>query len=357
MTHVPRMRIMPLHEWPPADCRAWADAVRWADVLERPGPLARLSKDKQEVKQSAYGRWLGFVADADLMTEVTSGLACITPASVAAFIDRLKALFASYTVAGYVTDLDIVVRALAGGRGFDFLRVAATNLRRMGRPANDKRPRIRPSAEIYQLGLDLMAAAHGQVCPLKAAATFRDGLIIALLAARPIRLANLASVEIDRHLGRHGEDYWLTFPASETKTHRHLEFPLPKELSLEMETYLKTYRPILAARSGFWNRGEHDGLWVSAHGSKLHADQIYRKIVDRTRERFGRSINPHLFRDAAATSIAIEDPGHVGIITAILGHSTTKTAETYYNQASSLEAARSHQAVVRLLRTPSVGKA
>ena len=61
--------------------------------------------------------------------------------------------------------------------------------------------------------------------------------------------------------------------------------------------------------------------------------------------------------DAAATSVAIEDPGHVGIVAAILGHSTARTGETYYNQASSLEATRRHQAVVKHLRTQSIGKA
>ena len=30
-------------------------------------------------------------------------------------------------------------------------------------------------------------------------------------------------------------------------------------------------------------------------------------------DRFGHALNPHLFRDCAATSIAIEDPDHVRI--------------------------------------------
>jgi len=40
---------------------------------------------------------------------------------------------------------------------------------------------------------------------------------------------------------------------------------------------------------------------------------IYIRITTRTRDGFGRAINPHLFRDCAATSIAIEDPCHIGI--------------------------------------------
>ena len=63
-----------------------------------------------------------------------------------------------------------------------------------------------------------------------------------------------------------------------------------------------------------------------------------------------RGLGGYSFRDAAATSVAIEDPVHVGIVAAILGHSTFGTAEQYYNQATSLEAARKYQATVRAYR-------
>ncbi len=52
-----------------------------------------------------------------------------------------------------------------------------------------------------------------------------------------------------------------------------------------------------------------------------------------TRERFGFPVNPHRFRDCAATSIAIEAPEHVGIILPVLGHARATTGERYYNQA------------------------
>jgi integrase/recombinase XerD len=357
MNRPPRMRILALRDWPGLDQTVWASALRRTDLFNSPNPLTLFSKDQLAKKQTAYGRWLGFVIDDISAAPGASGLDHITPNNVTAFINKLKSLFAPYTVAGYVTDLNTVVRAFEPVGDLNFLSIAATNLRRQGCRISDKRSRLRPASKLYQLGLDLMRSAGSQRTAIAAAVEFRDGLMIALLAARPIRISNLASIEIDRHLGRHGSDYWLAFPAAEMKKRRHLEFPLPTELSLAMEQYLTEHRPILAAKSGFWKRGEHSGLWVSAHGSKLHKDRIYHRIIDRTRKRFGRSINPHLFRDAAATSIAIEDPSHVGIITTILGHSNTKTAETYYNQAGSLEAARSHQAIVTLLRTQSVGKA
>ena len=67
---------------------------------------------------------------------------------------------------------------------------------------------------------------------------------------------------------------------------------------------------------------------------------IYDRICKHTKEAFGAAINPHLFRDAAATTLAIEDPEHVRVAAPLLGHRTFATTEKYYQQAKSLEAHR-----------------
>jgi integrase/recombinase XerD len=77
---------------------------------------------------------------------------------------------------------------------------------------------------------------------------------------------------------------------------------------------------------------------------------IYDVITSRTAEAFGKPINPHLFRDCAATSIAIDDPEHVRTASQILGHRSTATTEQYYNQAQAIEAARRYQDFLVALR-------
>jgi integrase/recombinase XerD len=65
------------------------------------------------------------------------------------------------------------------------------------------------------------------------------------------------------------------------------------------------------------------------------------EAITRTTERaFGRSINPHLFRDCAATFVALEDPLHVGIVAPLLGHLDARTAERHYIQANQIVAGR-----------------
>jgi 3',5'-cyclic AMP phosphodiesterase CpdA len=92
------------------------------------------------------------------------------------------------------------------------------------------------------------------------------------------------------------------------------------------------------------------------YGPPMTDNGIYNRIVARTREGLGHPINPHLFRDCAATSIAIEDPAHIGIASRLLGHRTRSTTERYYNQARGVEA--SHKALrndlIRDIRTMRV---
>jgi integrase len=73
---------------------------------------------------------------------------------------------------------------------------------------------------------------------------------------------------------------------------------------------------------------------------------IYDRIRARTKEAFGVAINPHLFRDGAATTLAIADPEHVRAAAPLLGHRSFGTTERNYIQAKGLEAHRKFVAVV-----------
>jgi integrase/recombinase XerD len=62
----------------------------------------------------------------------------------------------------------------------------------------------------------------------------------------------------------------------------------------------------------------------------------------RTKDAFGEAVNPHLFRDAAATTLAIADPVNVRLAAPLLGHRTFATTERYYQQAQAYEGHRSY---------------
>ena len=73
-------------------------------------------------------------------------------------------------------------------------------------------------------------------------------------------------------------------------------------------------------------------------------------LEKRTLPRFGRTINPHLFRDCAATSITIEAPEHVRIAARVLGHATLQTTERHYIVANTRREVGRYQDLVLALR-------
>jgi integrase/recombinase XerD len=82
----------------------------------------------------------------------------------------------------------------------------------------------------------------------------------------------------------------------------------------------------------------------------LTSELLAKRISQRTKEAFGMSISPHLFRDAAATAIATEDPEDVGMILPILGHTSIQVGERRYNQARTLQSTRKYLDVLESLR-------
>ncbi len=151
--------------------------------------------------------------------------------------------------------------------------------------------------------------------------------------------------------------------AEETKSHVPYEAVLPSALTPRLERYLDVHRPVLMR--GELTRGradtpaahpEHDALWVSDVGTHLEAKSLAGRIVAHTKAAFGQSVSPHLFRDAAATSIAIDNPKHIGDASLVLGHADHSMTEKHYNHARSLEASRKHAATLAQLRRSLTAK-
>ena len=153
--------------------------------------------------------------------------------------------------------------------------------------------------------------------PRRRAAAYRDGLLIAFLAYRPVRLKNLASMRFGRHLTKVGSRWH--FADDETKSHILYAAAVPLTLAPRISGILDLHRAVLMRGEQGANipgapplTPELDAVWVSEHGFQLKSDTLAGIIVERTGAAFGRSVSPHLFRDCAATSIAVDNPKHVG---------------------------------------------
>jgi integrase len=245
-------------------------------------------------------------------------------------------------------DLLRAITILAPDTVPDALKRMHAYLRATARPSRDKRQRLVSAADLVALGEVLMeeADAHSDWSARKRAVTFRDGLATSLLAFRPFRIKNLGALRLGTDILLSAGRWHLVLAREATKNNRPYEAVFPEHLVDKLDTYLTIHRPVLLQGEAGCIRSGSDALWVSEIGTALQPDSLSRRIANLTEDRLGRRIPPHWFRDAAATTIAIETPRQVDDAHLILGHASPLTTEKHYIQARSIEAGAKFQAAM-----------
>jgi integrase/recombinase XerD len=352
-------RSLKVEAWPATDQQAWQAAIREGDILEPGGIASNWAVLTRREVGRGYGFWLAWLERNGLLDHTTQLADRVTPERAAQYIADLNARCAPYTVVVRIHQLHAALRAMAADRDWQWLLRSKQRLIRRAASVRNKRARVVATDRLLELGYELMSTADaGSERPnVGRAAHYRDGLMIALLALRPFRIHNFASITIGEHLAKRGDGYWLRFEAEETKNRKPIEVPFPAALLPQLERYLIHYRPVLATdvdRRKHRKRAAHPptmALWVSRDRTPMREEAVYYHVVTLTREKLGHAINPHLFRDCAATTIATDDPQHVYITHNILGHTSLSTSERFYNQAKSMNAYRTYQIEVQRRRS------
>jgi site-specific recombinase XerD len=249
--------------------------------------------------------------------------------------------------------LSSIAQAFAPNADWSWLRRKYWRQKNRAKPSRNKRIRVVPAPALYTLGIDLMdtatdGARHAQ--PFFAASQYRNGLIIALMAARPLRIRNFQDIELRRTLVHRSGTYWLVFGEDETKTGRQVDVEVPRHLTAYLEQYLRVHRNMLLSKRLAGTKPT-TAMWVSRSGQKMNEPAMRTNIQSRTKLVFGHAINPHLFRDCAATSFATDDPEHVRCIAPLLGHSRISTSEKHYDQSTMLTAARTFSSTMMKIRS------
>jgi integrase/recombinase XerD len=257
------------------------------------------------------------------------------------------------TIAVRLEELRAAAQVMDPAGGWNWLKRPAARLRAGSNPKRDKRERLVSAGDLLALGLQLMEKAAEQRRSGDRLVNFRDGLMIAFLALQPLRLKNLADLLLGQTLVKAGGIWTVAFTACQTKTHTPIEVTWPDSLVAPLEHYLASIRPSLGRRRRTSPIDAGDHLWISAEGKPLSPKRINHAIKLRTAEAFGKAINPHLVRDIAATTLAIEDPRHVRAAAPVLGHASLQTTEMHYQQATALQAQRALASVVARVRTGS----
>ena len=161
-----------------------------------------------------------------------------------------------------------------------------------------------------------------------------------------MRRRSLAGLRMGVFFLRHGEGFTIALPGTLTKSGVPWEADVPGPAAGLLRIYLQETRPLLAARAGFAD----DHLWLGRKGQKLGEDYLGTLISNGVERMTGTPVSPHLFRDAAATTLSRHNPKAAGLIKPVLAHSREGTAEKHYIHASSIDAGRSYAEVLRRMK-------
>jgi integrase/recombinase XerD len=247
------------------------------------------------------------------------------------YIEELQHQVAPITLRNRMTYLHEALRVMVSDVEFPLLQRARYRLKARARPVRNKRKQMVPLPDLFRLGLRLISDAEsGSVKRIVwRASLYRDGLMILILASRPIRRRNIAAMRLERNLVRRGDSYVLLFNEAQMKNGRPFEQPLGTALTPFVEGYLGYHRPHLLGSS------QSDAVWISWRSIPMSDFCVYASIIARTKAAFSFGIPPHLFRHSVVTTLSEELPRKFGLRrlysttpTAVRRRSTTIRPET-----------------------------
>ncbi|MFD2741176.1 hypothetical protein ACFSUD_16475 [Sulfitobacter aestuarii] len=206
-----------------------------------------------------------------------------------------------------------------------------------------KNGRVLDSAVLLRAGLELAGpASQDPPHSLSDVKRFRDGTMLAFLSLLPMRRGSFGHLQLGRSVMVIGSDIHIVLTGDMTKNGHPWEVRVPPILSATLRHYITMVRPWLLHRGG----AAHDFLWVSDRGRPYALNYLGTRIADITERQLGIRIYPHLFRDAAATSLSRRSPENARLIRPLLAQSSHGTAEKHYIQAGTIEAGRDYSAML-----------
>ena len=357
MSADPRRRCLRLREWPASHRRIWEEFLASRGRRSRRPCKARHWAEASINKaEKGWGRLLGFLLWHRLLDPDLPPVALVTEENVGRLFDELRALGnADHTVLGRLQEIEMALKILDPGGDYAWIR------RPGGTPVRDLLPmRVRDkpvhhSAVLFQWGLDLMREALPR-SPRRRQVQLRDGLLIAILAARAYRLRTVTAFRLGQHLRRNDRHWEVWLRPEDTKTRYAENCPLPAVLTPWIDRYV--------ARERLELLGGHasEAFWINWDGEPLADIGLAKRIRWLSEKRFGKDgvFGPHSFRHGGMTSAVMDEPDdpHLGptILSITLGvgrksydRSKRQVVARRFHDALALERART----APMLRKPS----
>lgn len=292
-----------LQRWPAPVARSWtSERDRKRTILNRGRARATWSTRYWDNLEQALSHFLGWLSAPGMLNRTGHPLRC-TPDLLDAYVRFMLARVRPATAHHRVRHLEVALDVL--GLHPDrtmFCKCCRFLLRLERKTARHVEP---PSpAQLHALGLKLMKLADH---PLDRrarvnAVMFRDGLLIALLAHRPLRRKNLGQLHIGADLVHKPAGWLIKLERGKLKNRKHVPMLWPTDLVPALERYLTVYRPILA-----YDHADMTELWLSYRGKVVTVRGLSEAVARRTKAEFGKAWRPHSIRKSVAQAASVAD--------------------------------------------------
>lgn len=339
------MAGLALAKWPLEDRLMWQSLFESASLLDDCGGLAHLRKTSIQVLEQAYCQWLGWLTAHDVDALHMAPAERATPERLTRWLDAFadaRVMTRLIYLNGTLRVLRIVAPDADWGRQTRMLK-KVRRLAQHGDPSR-KHGRVLCSSVLLAAGISYAETnSKLQPTPLERAARLQTGTMIALLALMPLRCRTFRLLELGKSVHIEKTGILITVPGDLMKSGHPWEADVPEVVMPLLRRYLGEVRPWLLQRRG----EKHDFLWVTRWGKPFQTGYLGARIAQATTKATGVRVSPHLFRDAAATTLARSSPESAKLIKPILSHRCFETAERHYIHAGSIDAGRTYAAIIR----------
>jgi integrase/recombinase XerD len=327
-------KSVPVSSWPALDQQLWAAAQLPGGLLTDTGLAMHWRPHTLAAIASGYGHWIRFLQVRGELAAAEMPSARITEGRLLAYVETLSQRVSSITVSSYVRALSEAVRVMVPGVKCELVRRVANRLKRRATPVRDQRHLLVAPSQLMTASICRMKRTRclAETDPI-AARDYGDGLMMAILVSKPVRISNLASMIIGQHINKLAAKncYEISFEPHETKTAVQIRAELPCGLTGYIDHWFRLLR-----------KHKQDpkcrAMWMTAKGLPMASDGVYVRFCKVTVEELKVRINPHLVRKIVATGIAIGAPELVTMTPSILDHQSDEMEKDVYNLADSLSA-------------------
>lgn len=279
-----------LDDWSLCERAAWLAACATAGPLGAGGFAADWHPATIRSVERGYGTYLAWLAQTGRLQPNALPKDRVDAELIERFFDGYAPGRAETTVATVIRGIAYMVRATHPPKGLSWLTELAHRLTNAATPSRPKLPRMATTGELSELGFRLMEAGLDLLAEEKAdgARLYRDGLMIATLIARPVRLRNFSSLRVGHNFHRRDSGYEATFARRETKKQNVIAFAYPDWLTEPFDLYLRTIRSLLSAKPLQEDQG---WLWIGRKGGHaLRPISVTTIIVTTAKTHLGRPV-------------------------------------------------------------------